>query len=310
MVNRPLFLFMDFLKQGRIGDTRWSGYFLTLFLIVLIFGFIGQLPMTIDALFTNKAAVQYGTSPFQLIEAFGRNKFFFFLLFPFTLTFFTVLMAVQLILKRPWLSVITARKSFDWNRFGFASFVLGGIVLISFVFTLYSNKQLQWNFNPSAFYPLLIIALIMVPLQTAAEEVVMRGFIFQVIGSSGAKGWHAVAVTGVVFGLLHAANPEVQVLGPWVISYYIITGLFLGLIVLMDDGLELAIGYHMVNNLFATLIVTNNWQAFRTDALFIDLSPPVFGWENMLSLFLIQPFLLFVFSKRYKWKNWRKRLFS
>jgi membrane protease YdiL (CAAX protease family) len=299
---------MDFLRQGKLGDTRWSGYLLMLFFIVLVFGLIGQLPMTIDALFTDKAAVQDGASPFELMEVFGRNKFFFYLMFPFALTFFTVLIAVKLILKRPWQSILTARDNFDWKRLLFAAVLLGVIVFSSLLYSIYTNKELQWNFNPTAFFPLLIIALIMVPLQTAAEEVVMRGFIFQVIGASGAKGWHAVAVTGVVFGLLHAANPEVQALGPWVISYYILTGLFLGIIVLMDDGLELAIGYHLVNNLFATLIVTNNWQAFRTDALFIDLSPPAFGWENFISLFLIQPLLLFIFSKRYKWTNWHQRL--
>jgi membrane protease YdiL (CAAX protease family) len=301
---------MDFLRQGKQGDTRWSGYLLMLFFIVLVFGLIGQLPMTIDALFTDKAAVQDGASPFQLMEAFGRNKFFFYLMFPFALTFFTVLIAVKLILKRPWQSILTARAVFDWRRLLFASVILGMIVFSSLLYSIYTNQELHWNFNPTAFFPLLVIALVMVPLQIAAEEVVMRGFIFQVIGASGAKGWHAVVVTGIVFGLLHAANPEVQALGPWVVSYYILTGLFLGIIVLMDDGLELAIGYHLVNNLFATLIVTNNWQAFRTDALFIDLSPPAFGWENFISLFLVQPLLLFIFSKRFKWTNWRQRFFQ
>lgn len=37
---------------------------------------------------------------------------------------------------------------------------------------------------------------------------------------------------------------------------------------LMDDGLELSMGYHAINNIFAALILTNEWQAFQTDALF------------------------------------------
>ena len=87
-------------------------------------------------------------------------------------------------------------------------------------------------------------------------------------------------------------------------------GIFLGLIRLMDGGLELTMGYHAVNNIFAALIVTNNWQSFHTDALFIDKSLPTFGMENILILVLIQPLLLFLFSKRYKWTNWKEKLFN
>ena len=69
-------------------------------------------------------------------------------------------------------------------------------------------------------------------------------------------------------------------------------------------------GYHAVNNIFASLIVTNDWQAFHTDALFIDSSMPEFGMEHILTLVIIQPLLLFLFSKKYNWKNWKEKLFA
>jgi hypothetical protein len=78
----------------------------------------------------------------------------------------------------------------------------------------------------------------------------------------------------------------------------------------MDDGLELSMGYHAVNNLFAALILTNSWQAFQTDALFIDPTPPSFGWDNYVTLLIIQPLMLFVFSKKYNWTTYREKLFS
>jgi uncharacterized protein len=92
--------------------------------------------------------------------------------------------------------------------------------------------------------------------------------------------------------------------------YYIGTGLFLGLLTLMDDGLELSMGYHAVNNIFAALILTNDWQAFQTDALYIDHSAPTFGWDSLLTIILVQPLLLLIFSKIYKWKNWKEKLFG
>jgi hypothetical protein len=77
----------------------------------------------------------------------------------------------------------------------------------------------------------------------------------------------------------------------------------------MDEGMELSMGYHAANNVFTAIMITNNWQAFQTDALFLDTSIPSFGLDSILTLAFIQPALLFVFSKMYQWKNW-KRLIS
>ena len=56
--------------------------------------------------------------------------------------------------------------------------------------------------------------------------------------------------------------------------YYIGTGLFLGIVTLMDEGLELALGFHAANNLFTALLVTADWTAFKTYSIFKDMSDP------------------------------------
>jgi len=98
-------------------------------------------------------------------------------------------------------------------------------------------------------------------------------------------------------------------IGYILIVFYISTGLFLGIMSQMDGGIELSMGYHAINNIFASVILTNKWQAFQTDALFIDNTPPAFGLETWLTIILIQPLLLFLFSKVYRWKDWKKKLF-
>jgi membrane protease YdiL (CAAX protease family) len=174
--------------------------------------------------------------------------------------------------------------------------------------TIYTSDQITWNLKAETFLPLLLISLFLVPLQTTCEEVLFRGYLFQGFGSIFKKGWFAVLITGLLFGLMHGANPEVEKLGYGILVYYIGTGLFLGILTLMDDGIELSMGYHAVNNVFATLIITNEWQAFQTDALFMDHSKPTFGWDSLLTIFLIQPLLLLLFSKLYAWKNWKGKL--
>jgi membrane protease YdiL (CAAX protease family) len=115
-------------------------------------------------------------------------------------------------------------------------------------------------------------------------------------------------VTSVVFGLLHGANPEVAKLGQITMVFYIGTGLFYGIVTLMDEGTEIALGLHAVNNITAAFFITTDWTVFQTDALFIDVSEPSVTWEMFLPVFVLYPIMLFLFSKKYGWTNWKEKL--
>jgi membrane protease YdiL (CAAX protease family) len=116
--------------------------------------------------------------------------------------------------------------------------------------------------------------------------------------------------SGVIFGLMHFSNPEVNVLGFEIITYYILTGIFTNLMAVMDEGLELGIGFHAANNIFGCLIITNNWQVFQTDALWMDMSKPAIGLDLYITLFVFFPLMLFIFSKKYKWKTLKESLLT
>jgi hypothetical protein len=81
---------------------------------------------------------------------------------------------------------------------------------------------------------------------------------------------------------------------------------------LMDDGLELALGFHLANNLFTALLVTADWTAFQTHSIFKDVSEPTEAGfiDVFLPVFVIFPLVLFVFAKKYKWTNWKEKLFG
>jgi hypothetical protein len=111
--------------------------------------------------------------------------------------------------------------------------------------------------------------------------------------------------SGILFGLMHSANPEIEILGPVAMVYYVLTGIFLGVLAWKDNGIELSMGYHAVNNIFSSLILTNDWQAFQTDALFKDFNPPSLGWDSLITIFMVQPLLILVFGKIYGWK-WKR----
>ncbi len=123
--------------------------------------------------------------------------------------------------------------------------------------------------------------------------------------------WVPLLLTSLIFGLLHIANPEVEKLGYSIMVYYIGTGLFLGIITLMDEGMELALGFHAANNLFTALLVTADWTVFQTHSILKDVSDPKLEFIDLvLPVFIIFPILIFIFARVYKWDNWRDKLFG
>ena len=120
--------------------------------------------------------------------------------------------------------------------------------------------------------------------------------------------WVPLLLTSVIFGGMHFFNPEVAKMGPILMIYYIGTGLFLGIITLMDDGLELALGFHAGNNLIGALLVTADWTAFQTDSILKDISDPSAGVDAVIPVFIIYPVFLFLMARRFGWSQWREKL--
>src|SRR5690606_22501132 len=100
-------------------------------------------------------------------------------------------------------------------------------------------------------------------------EYFFRGYFMQFLAYLSKNRGLALIVSSVVFGLMHMGNPEVFEIGLSIMIFYIGCGLFLGIMTLMDDGLELALGFHAANNIFGSLIITSKSAVFQIDALLI-----------------------------------------
>ena len=114
--------------------------------------------------------------------------------------------------------------------------------------------------------------------------------------------WVPLVVTSIIFGLLHGMNPEVEKYGVvTMFVYYIGAGLFLGLITIMDDSLELALGVHAATNIFAALFLTCDGSALQTDALF--RIQEVNASLMSVLFFLAAAIFYFICSRKYNWKK-------
>jgi len=248
-----------------------------------------------------------------LMTLFEPNLNLIFLLLPFAGGLLFLILIAKLLHKQSLKHLTTSRTKIDWSRFWFA-LIFWGIISSSLIAVDYfSNPEhYQDNFNLQPFLILSVIAVILVPLQTSFEEYFFRGYLMQGIGVLAKNKWVPLLITSAGFGLLHIANPEIEQLGYILLVYYIGTGLFLGIITLMDDGLELALGFHLANNLFTALLVTADWTAFQTHSVFKDISEPTSAGflDVFMPVFVIFPIVLFVFAKKYKWTNWKEKLFG
>ena len=243
------------------------------------------------------------------LDFFSKNEFFALNMIPFVFGVLTIAFCSRLLFKRSFRTFLTARPRFDFTRFFFSFGLWSTLMMVSFFITFIDfNHQIHWNFQSEHFFYLVLLAIILVPVQTGFEEILFRGFLLQLFGKFTQKGIYLVLINGMLFGALHLMNPEFRELGIPAAVYYVVSGIFTSLIVVMDDGLELSWGFHLANNLFGIIIVTNNWQVIQTDALFMDVSPPEIGWDMYVTMFLFYPLMILVFWLVYRWKNWNKVL--
>ena len=273
-------------------------------LIFVFFHIIGQIPLSLYII-SQSDIVEGVQNQQDLFNNLPSNLTLFLVLLPFAVVLPFVYLVVTRLHNQSILSLITARNRVDYKKI-FFSFMLWGSISTLMVFFDYwmSPEDFTWNFKPFTFLILFLISIVMIPLQTTLEEIIFRGYLLQGFGVLFKNRWMPLLTTSTLFGLLHLWNPEIDKLGIHLIWYYIGTGLFLGLITLMDEGLELALGFHAANNLVTALLVTASWTAFQTESLLIDNSEPSLGVELILTLLLIYPLIIFIFSKKYKWKNW------
>lgn len=229
-------------------------------------------------------------------------------MFAFTLLIFYF--AIKNIHKKDFLSVITAYPNIRWNRVFFAFGLWTLVLILMFIidyFFISGKDDYIWNFNPSKFFYLFIISILLFPLQTSFEEIFFRGYLMQATSFVSFNGLFPLLFTSLLFGMAHMSNPETAEYGVWImLPFYSLFGLFLGILTLWNNGLELSLGIHAANNIVSSLLVTSKNTVLNTDSLFIVKN------ENPLSQFIswiiAATIVLLIFQKKYQFKNHLQQL--
>lgn len=271
-----------FLEQGYTGKNQWYLYLFTI-LVIFTATQIGGIPLAVylitlqpDALLTGNISMYTST-----------NAGFALALLSFAVGFFALFLCVKYIHKKEYKDIVTTRLNVDWKRIFFSAGIWMLLSLFSIAIILYTTdpSEIEFQFEPLNFFILVIISLALFPFQTSFEELMFRGYLMQWAAILVKYRWAALLITSVLFGAMHGFNPEVKAYGVWVaMPQYILMGLILGYVAIKDNGLELALGLHLANNLFSALTVTSDASTLQTHALFKMLNPTASHLDTLVML--------------------------
>ncbi len=295
-----------FIEQGYKGDLGWWNF---LVIPMLFIGLMGVNFAFAVSLESSGGSVEESMQ--QMIDQMGKLPFLIFNLLVFVVGLGVVWGWTKFINRQSITSLTTSRPRVDWKRV-FFMFVFWGILSVGMILlgVYLEPESYRYNLDWSKFLPLAAVAILLLPIQTSFEEYLFRGQLMQGLGLLTRNRWVPLILTSVLFGLMHGANPEVEKLGWGVMTFYIGTGLLLGAMTLLDEGLELALGFHAANNIVAALMVTSTWTALQTDSIYLDVSEPSFAWPDILPIVIGYPIILLILGKIYGWKNWSLKLFG
>lgn len=298
-------MFCKNVARGRNGVVHY------VFTIVFtIIGYIlGQVPMLIAFRYAMEKHNDIGTNALKEFQSnpdfsifhISSNGGLLLMLIIFIFAFLALALSVKYIHKRSVISLISNTMKIDWKRILWSTgfwFLL--LFLVELVTYFINPESYTFRKPDSSFLLLLLICIFLLPIQTTFEEVFTRGYIFQSVSYNTNNVYLGLLVSVIVFAFMHGMNPETVKYGFWpMMSYYISAAVLLGLIVVFDDRLEMAIGVHTATNMFGALIVTYKGAAMQTDSLFMNskISPVVLALE----IIVLGVIFLFVSSKKYHW---------
>lgn len=221
---------------------------------------------------------------------------------PFIVGLLTVSLMMKPLHGRTFMSLINGGSSCRWSRV-IISFLLWAFLMA--VYLVLSLKLDPSNFTlhntGKSLIVLAVISLLLMPFQTTFEEVLFRGYLMQGIGVSARNKWVPLLITSILFGLMHVMNPEIKEFGfLTMMPQYISFGLLFGIISVLDNGIELAIGAHAANNIFLSVFVTQKASTLQTVAMFEQQA--VRPWSEYLYLIILSVIFIGTLFIIYKWK--------
>jgi membrane protease YdiL (CAAX protease family) len=296
------------LNQVYKGLNNWWLYLAGISFVIIGY-MLGQVPLTLIMYYKLASNPNYGKDE---LNSFTKNMDFgalgidknigfilLILMFIFALGFLWIV--IKYFHKKRMIDLVTPDRPVNVNKilYGFGLW-MGLNIILEIVNYVVSPGDYTFRGLGGSFFFLLLIAVFLLPIQTSFEELFFRGYIMQGLAYFSKNKWVAVVVSSILFGLIHGMNPEIEQYGFWPMqTYYISAGLFLALITVMDDSLELALGVHAATNFFGATFLTYHGSVLQTDTLFItsEINP----WAMLFGFIISAIAFVYICAIKFNW---------
>jgi uncharacterized protein len=299
---------MNHLESSFTGKNSLWRYIVMLVLIFLASNLIGTLPILITSSIKSfsdpQLMSQLSANPNDFsVLGISENLLLVYMLIPFIIGLIAFAFLLKPLHSRSFISTINGMGRIRWKRF----FTGASLWMIFMIVYLIVYKQLDpdnftVNNKSSSLFILALISFLLIPFQAAYEEVIFRGYLMQGFSHLIRNRFFPLISTSVFFALLHSLNPEVKEFGfLTMMPQYLVFGLIFGLITLLDDGIEAAMGAHAANNIFLCIMVTQKSSALQTPALFEQHN--IYPWSELAGLVVTGILFILILRKIFKWDD-------
>ncbi|MGY3725609.1 hypothetical protein SAMN05421767_10510 [Granulicatella balaenopterae] len=172
--------------------------------------------------------------------------------FSFITMWISVILAVTVFKKNHYIKEsILMNKEGNTVKFLLMGFIIGFLLNIFSAFVAYTHGDIALKFTHFEILPVLVL-FFAVFIQSSAEEVLCRGFMYQRLLHANFKPLYAVVINAAFFGVLHLSNDGISFL-----AFYdlFITGVFFSLIVFYFDSLWMAMAIHTTWNFTQSILL-------------------------------------------------------
>jgi uncharacterized protein len=299
---------MKHLESVFTGKNSLWRYIVMIAVVLIVSNTIGAVPLLIGIFIKSQSSPgvlsQIAANPdnYSVLNL-DQNLLLIIMIFPFIAGLAAFILLVKPLNGRTLKEIINGTGKIRWNRFFVSAFVWLILSVIYFFLNLKSDpSNFAINNKTISLAVLTVISVLLIPFQAAFEEVLFRGYLMQGFTALLRNRWFPLVMTSLFFGLIHSLNPEVKELGfLTMIPQYILFGLIFGIITIMDDGIEAAMGAHAANNIFVCIIVTNKASVLQTPALYEQII--IHPWTEFAGLLFTGIVFIVILKTIFKWDN-------
>ncbi|MBP1666216.1 MAG: hypothetical protein H6Q23_1076 [Bacteroidetes bacterium] len=299
---------MNHLESSFAGKNAFWRYLIMIIIVFAATNTIGALPLLLAIgiktvsdpdIMSELAADPSSLTPLDL----DQNINLLLTVFPFVIGLLAFIVLIKPLNNKSTGIVINGTGSFRWNRFVISALIwLALSAIYLFVCIRLDPSNFSINNATLSLIPLIVVAFLLIPFQASFEEILFRGYLMQGFTVLLRNRLFSLVMTSVLFGLMHGLNPEVAAFGFWtMMPQYILFGLIFGVITILDDGIEAAMGAHTANNIFLLVMNTNESSALQSEALFEQHN--IYPWTEFTALLIMGIIVIIILKIIFRWKT-------